>query len=355
MKPPSLLPPRLAAFSAPSALFFFFLAFRQDVVKFLFLGIQVCTALIDQLLGSIHFLFFPVDGLVRFAAALRQLSQDAALRHALGHGARSKVAREGLWPSKAAAMVDLYSDITADRIAAETIRPVRNRAPAPPSSPRSCPLPTGTSTSAAVASNITTGVLGLAEALALFCRLMRGENRVKAVVEVASTWGAADPSGRGRLAVFLDGRKQKAVDLVVTKGRVTPPPFVPGMQVGTPQSPQLVRGSTSRFSRSYACQRSRSLERISRRSPGVAARQRSTIFDSCRAASAAPGDGPELTPLRWLPPVVDKDAEEWQVNYTRADQDIPQHVVEGPTKQGGEKLQVAVDAHPSTPRSAWRN
>jgi hypothetical protein len=30
-------------------------------------------------------------------------------------------------------------------------------------------------------------VLGLAEALALFCRLMRGENRVKAVVEVAST------------------------------------------------------------------------------------------------------------------------------------------------------------------------
>ena len=60
------------------------------------------------------------------AAALRQLSQDAALRQALGQGARAKVAREGLWPSKAAGMVDLYSDITADRIAPRSLRKDRS-------------------------------------------------------------------------------------------------------------------------------------------------------------------------------------------------------------------------------------
>jgi predicted nucleic acid-binding protein len=57
------------------------------------------------------------DRFGRIAAALRQLSQDGALCHALGQGARAKVAREGLWSSKASAMVDLYSDITANHIA----------------------------------------------------------------------------------------------------------------------------------------------------------------------------------------------------------------------------------------------
>ncbi len=34
-------------------------------------------------------------------------------------------------------------------------------------------------------------------------------------VEVAAAWGATDATGRGRLAAFLDARKQKAIDLVV--------------------------------------------------------------------------------------------------------------------------------------------
>lgn len=37
-----------------------------------------------------------------------------------------------------------------------------------------------------------------------------------APVEVASAWGAADASGRGRLSAFLEARKQRAVDLVIT-------------------------------------------------------------------------------------------------------------------------------------------
>ena len=37
-----------------------------------------------------------------------------------------------------------------------------------------------------------------------------------APVEVASAWGAADQTGRGRLAAFLESRKQQAIDLVLT-------------------------------------------------------------------------------------------------------------------------------------------
>ncbi len=37
-----------------------------------------------------------------------------------------------------------------------------------------------------------------------------------APVEVASAWGVADQTGRGRLAAFLESRKQKAIDLMVT-------------------------------------------------------------------------------------------------------------------------------------------
>lgn len=68
------------------------------------------------------------------AAALRQLSQDGALCHALGQGARAKVAREGLWSSKASAMVDLYSDITANHIARRSLR--KDRSPTTISGPR---------------------------------------------------------------------------------------------------------------------------------------------------------------------------------------------------------------------------
>ena len=37
-----------------------------------------------------------------------------------------------------------------------------------------------------------------------------------APVEAAAPWGVTDATGRGRLSAFLDGKKQKAVDLVVT-------------------------------------------------------------------------------------------------------------------------------------------
>ncbi len=37
-----------------------------------------------------------------------------------------------------------------------------------------------------------------------------------APVEVASTWGGADQTGRGRLSAFLESKKQKAIDLVLT-------------------------------------------------------------------------------------------------------------------------------------------
>jgi glycosyltransferase involved in cell wall biosynthesis len=45
------------------------------------------------------------------AAAVRQLALNPARRQELGAGARAKVAREGLWPVKAAELVKLYQDI----------------------------------------------------------------------------------------------------------------------------------------------------------------------------------------------------------------------------------------------------
>lgn len=61
---------------------------------------------------------FPQD----IAAALRRLALIPELRAELGAGARAKVAREGLWPDKAAALVALYRDILRRQSA---VRPLR--------------------------------------------------------------------------------------------------------------------------------------------------------------------------------------------------------------------------------------
>jgi glycosyltransferase involved in cell wall biosynthesis len=47
------------------------------------------------------------------AGAVRRLSQDVDLRHRLGDGARRKIAREGLWKDKAAALLVLYEQAVA--------------------------------------------------------------------------------------------------------------------------------------------------------------------------------------------------------------------------------------------------
>lgn len=78
-------------------------------------GLPVITAarggpdsIIDDRCG----LRIPVTDPQTFAAdlaqAIRRLDDDPALRLRLGRGARAKVGREGLWPQKARALVDLY-------------------------------------------------------------------------------------------------------------------------------------------------------------------------------------------------------------------------------------------------------
>jgi hypothetical protein len=47
------------------------------------------------------------------ALAIRALAADPARVARLGQGARDKVRAEGLWPAKAARMVDLYQGIDA--------------------------------------------------------------------------------------------------------------------------------------------------------------------------------------------------------------------------------------------------
>lgn len=49
------------------------------------------------------------------ATAIRKLATDPELRQRLGAGGRRKVAEEGLWPTKAAAMVESYRRILEDR------------------------------------------------------------------------------------------------------------------------------------------------------------------------------------------------------------------------------------------------
>jgi hypothetical protein len=57
----------------------------------------------------------PTAFAIDIATALRRLEGEPALRRRLGAGARTKVAREGLWPRKADRMVDLYRDILDHR------------------------------------------------------------------------------------------------------------------------------------------------------------------------------------------------------------------------------------------------
>ena len=60
------------------------------------------------------------------AVSLRQLAQNPRLRERLGNGARAKVKREGLWPSKAEALVGLYKDILDHQIVPEPLQKDRS-------------------------------------------------------------------------------------------------------------------------------------------------------------------------------------------------------------------------------------
>lgn len=57
----------------------------------------------------------PGDFATDIAAALRKLASSPEMRLHLGRGARVKVAREGLWPVKAARLISLYRDVAADQ------------------------------------------------------------------------------------------------------------------------------------------------------------------------------------------------------------------------------------------------
>ena len=81
-------------------------------------GLPIVTAnrggpgwIVDETCG----LRLPVETPEQFAKAiadaLRQLAQDAPMRHRLGHGARAKVLREGLWGHKADRLIALYADL----------------------------------------------------------------------------------------------------------------------------------------------------------------------------------------------------------------------------------------------------
>lgn len=55
------------------------------------------------------------------ASSLRLLAEEPALRKRLGEGARNKVGREGIWPAKAAALVELYKDILDHQTVSPTL------------------------------------------------------------------------------------------------------------------------------------------------------------------------------------------------------------------------------------------
>ncbi|MFK7871006.1 MAG: glycosyltransferase family 4 protein [Roseobacter sp.] len=64
----------------------------------------------------------PDDFAKTIASAIRDLACAPDLRSRLGKGARAKVAREGLWPAKAASLVALYRDIIAPQTVSPTLR-----------------------------------------------------------------------------------------------------------------------------------------------------------------------------------------------------------------------------------------
>lgn len=80
----------------------------------------------------------PNDFAANIASALRDLACAPDLRSRLGHGARAKVAREGLWPAKAANLVELYRDILARQTVPLTLRKDRVTAT---KSPAKTPFP----------------------------------------------------------------------------------------------------------------------------------------------------------------------------------------------------------------------
>ena len=63
-------------------------------------GLRLAVESPDQLAGDV-------------AAAVRRLADDPTLRESLGRGARAKIAREGLWPAKAARLAGLYREAIA--------------------------------------------------------------------------------------------------------------------------------------------------------------------------------------------------------------------------------------------------
>ena len=71
----------------------------------------------------------PVTYAADIAAALRRLAEDPALAARLGEGARAKVAREGLWSSKAEGLVALYLDVLARRQDRNPIRKATSTVP----------------------------------------------------------------------------------------------------------------------------------------------------------------------------------------------------------------------------------
>jgi glycosyltransferase involved in cell wall biosynthesis len=67
--------------------------------------------IVDETCGVRLDVSTPEDLARDVAGAIRQLADNPGQRRALGQGGRDKLLREGLWPVKAAALVELYQDI----------------------------------------------------------------------------------------------------------------------------------------------------------------------------------------------------------------------------------------------------
>jgi glycosyltransferase involved in cell wall biosynthesis len=81
-------------------------------------GLPVVTAarggpdsIVDDTSGFRLLVTTPTAMAADIAAAVRQLNSDPERRLSMGAGARAKVERQGLWPTKAAEMVSLYESI----------------------------------------------------------------------------------------------------------------------------------------------------------------------------------------------------------------------------------------------------
>jgi glycosyltransferase involved in cell wall biosynthesis len=90
-------------------------------------GLPVITAarggpdfIVDDSCGIRVPVTHPAGFATDIAGAVRQLAGDSALLQSMGQAARAKVLEEGLWPAKAARMVDLYQSILARSTAPAT-------------------------------------------------------------------------------------------------------------------------------------------------------------------------------------------------------------------------------------------